>query len=344
MNKTIAFDISSGDKGSAEALAAAVDFSIENKDWKILAYVNEDINLKLPDNLIAIKCPQVIEMTDGPLQVRRKTDSTLVKAIQAVIDGQASAVISAAASGPLVTAGYLMFKTIEGVKPAFAPIFKDIKGKEIIALDIGANIGADAHTLNQYATMGSIYSKVLGFSANPVVKQLNIGEEDKKGTELQTAAFELMKENKDIIFEGNIEANEILTSGTFDVLVTEAYAGNIALKSIEGTLVSLVTILKSSVNNRFLDKIGIGVLAKDFKKNFKSFAKGLAGGACVLGLNELLIKTHGSSDEGEFLHSLETTKKLIEKKLIERIKEAVMVEENNSGSIEENSNDEQQEH
>ncbi len=328
MNKTIAFDLSSGDKGSAEAYKAAVDFCLNNKDWKVLGFSAEEVETKnRPSNLEIIKCTEVVEMTDGPLQVRRKKDSTLVRGIESVLEGKAGGLVSPASSGPLVTAGYLMFKAIEGTKPAFAPIFKDINGKQIIALDIGANIGADAHTLEQYGIMGSIYSKALGLSTNPIVKQLNIGEEDKKGTELQTDAFKLMKENEKINFEGNIEANELLTSGTFDVLVTEAYAGNVALKSIEGSLYAIRDILKASVNNRFLDKVGIGILAKDFKKSFKSFAKGLSGGACVLGLNELLIKSHGGSTAEEFVNSLETAKRLIENDLINLIKEAIQNEQ-----------------
>ncbi len=324
MNKVIAFDLSSGDKGSTEAIKAAVDFCSINKDWKVLGFIAEEISIdKKPDNLEIIKCSQVIEMNDGPLQVRRKSDSTLVKSIESVLEGKASGVVSSASSGPLVTAGFLMFKSIEGTKPAFAPIFKNINGKQIIALDIGANIGADAHTLEQYAIMGSIYSKVLGLSTDPIVKQLNIGEEDKKGTELQQEAFKLMTENSEINFKGNVEATELLTSDDFDVLVTEAYSGNVALKSVEGSLYAIKDILVKSVNNRFLDKIGIGVLAKDFKKNFKSFARGLSGGACVIGLNELLIKSHGGSDASEFVNSLETAKRLIENDLISKIKEAI---------------------
>ncbi len=331
MNKVIAFDLSSGDKGSAEAIKAAVDFCILNKDWKVVGFTVEDLDIKnKPTNLEIEKCTEVIEMTDGPLQVRRKKDSTLVRGIESVLEGRTSGLVSSAASGPLVTAGFLMLKPIEGTKPAFAPIFKNINGKQIIALDIGANIGADAHTLEQYAIMGSIYSKAMGFSENPIVKQLNIGEEDKKGTELQTEAFKLMSENSDINFAGNVEATELLIGDDFDVVVTEAYAGNVALKSVEGSLYAIKEILMTSINSRFLDKVGIGILAKNFKKNFKSFAKGLSGGACVIGLNELLIKSHGGSDANEFMNTLDTAKRLIENDLINKIKDAI---DNNEESI-----------
>ncbi len=324
MEKVIALDLSSGDKGSTEAIKAAVDFCLKYKDWKVVGFLKEEVVIpKQPSNLEIVKCTEVIEMTDGPLQVRRKSDSTLVKSIEYVLEGKASGVVSPAASGPLVTAGYLMMKPIEGTKPAFAPIFKDINGKEVVALDIGANIDADAETLNQYAVMGSVYAKALGIANEPIVKQLNIGEEDKKGKQLQLDAFKLMSENKDIIFKGNIEASEILLAGDIDVLVTEAYAGNMTLKSIEGSLLAMKEILKKSVKAKFMAKIGIGVFAKNYVNNFRGFARGLSGGACVLGLNELLIKTHGGSDSTEFLNSLETAKKLIENELIESIKEKI---------------------
>ncbi len=322
--RTIAFDLSSGDKGSTEAIKAAVDFSLSNKDWKILGFLKEDINIpNKPSNLEIIKCSEVIEMNDGPLQVRRKKDSTLVRAIESVLEGKASGVVSAAASGPLVTAGFIMFNSIEGTKPAFAPIFNNIKGKHTVALDIGANINADAQTLEQYAVMGSIFAKVLGISNNPRVWQLNIGEEDKKGSELQQEAFKLMSENSLINFKGNIEATELITSNDIDVVVTEAYSGNIALKSYEGMLLGVKAIVKGAAKKSFLDKIGIGVFAKKFKKDLRSFAKGLQGGAVVLGLNEILIKSHGGSNAEEFLESLINAQTLIEKDLIKQIKEAL---------------------
>ncbi len=322
MNKSIALDLSSGDKGSTEAIKAAVDFCVKYKDWKIVGFLKEEIEIpNKPENLEIIKCTEIVEMTDGPLQVRRKTDSTLVKSIEYVLEGNAGGVVSPASSGPLVAAGYLLMKPIEGTKPAFAPIFKDINGKPVISLDIGANIDVDAETLNQYAVLGSVYAKALGIADSPIVKQLNIGEEDKKGRQMNLEAFKLMSDNNDIIFKGNIEASEILLASDFDVLVTDAFSGNIALKSIEGTLLAMKELLKRSAKERFSAKLGLGVFAKNYINNFRGFARGLSGGACVLGLNELLIKTHGGSDSVEFTNSLETAKILIENELIKSIKE-----------------------
>lgn len=323
MNRTIAFDLSSGDKGSTVALKAAVDFSLLNKEWKILAFVKEDIDTtNLPSNIEIRKCSEVISMDDGALEVRRKKDATLVRAIDAVVNKEASAIVSAAASGPLVTAGYLTFRSIEGLKPAFAPIAKRLSGKPLVALDIGANVSADANQLNQYAEMGSIFAKVLGLSDKPVVKLLNIGEEDKKGTQLQLDAFALMKENEKIIFKGNLESTQILHDEEYDVAVVDAFTGNVALKSIEGTLEAVKVLIKNSMSKSVKDKIGIG-LAKGFRNDLRTFVKGLTGGAVVLGLNEILIKAHGNSDETEYQETLETAKKLVEKDLIKSLKEVL---------------------
>ncbi len=324
MKKTIAFDLSSGDKGSTEAIKAAVDFSLLNKDWKILGFLAGEINVpNKPSNLEIINCSQIIEMTDGPLQIMRKKDSTLVKAVEAVVNGEASGVVSAAASGPLVTAGYTLIKPIDGTKPAFASIFRNYENKPIIALDLGANVGADAKTIEQYAIMGKLYSEKMNYSKDPIVKQLNIGEEDKKGGELQIEVFKLLSENKDINFKGNVEADNLLLDNEFDVVVTDAYSGNVALKSIEGTLKIFKKIIKNSVNKSFSDKLGFGLFTKKFKKQMRLLANGLTGGAVVLGLNELLLKSHGGSNSETFMASLETAKLLIENNLVKEIKEAI---------------------
>lgn len=323
MIKAIAFDLSSGDKGSTEAIKAAVDFSHLNKDWKVIAYTYEEINVNnKPSNLEIVKCSEIINQDDGVMEVRRKKDATLVQALNATLEGKASATVSAAASGPLTAAGFLTFRTMEGAKPAFAPVVSSVNGNLKVVLDVGANIGADAEVLNQYATMGSIFAKALNISKNPVVKQLNIGEEDKKGTELQVEAFKLMKENKGINFKGNIEPNQILKDEEVDVIVTEAYSGNIALKSYEGALRIFKDMLKDSARVSFLDKIGF-VLTKTFRGKMKQAANDDAGGACVLGLNHLLLKAHGSSTSNQLFNSLNDAKRLIEADLINKIKEKV---------------------
>ena len=325
MKKVIAFDLSSGDSGSLEALSAAINFAKLNKDWKILAYSIDEENItskKIPSNIELIICKEIIEQADGVLEVRRKNDATLVKAIEAVKNGNAEGVISTAGSGPLVTAGFLNFRGINGSKPAFAPLVSSVDGQSRVILDVGANIGANAEQLNQYAIMGSVFIKALNINDNPIVMQLNIGSEDKKGTDLQQETFKLLKDNDQINFKGNIEANEILSRSDVHVILTEAYSGNIALKSYEGAIEQFKKTIKDSMSESFLSKIGF-VLASRFRKKMKLATNDELGGAIVLGLNNLLIKAHGRSDAKLLFNSLMAAKKLIESDLINNIKKAI---------------------
>ena len=321
MKKIISFDLSSGDTDSIEALNAAIEFSNLYKDWKIKAYSIKDFDgVKIPSNLEIIKCKELISQDDSLMEFRRKENSTLFMAINSVKNEESSGIVSAAASGPLVAGSYMVFRSIAGLKPAYAALALSIDGKQRVMLDIGANISANAETLNSYAIMGSEYIKALGISKNPIVKQLNIGEEDKKGTELQQDTYKLLEKNNKINFKGNIEPNFILSKGDFDVIVTEAYSGNICLKSYEGCIRMIKDVLKESRKESLLDKIGF-VLTHKFRKKMKIASNSDSGGAIVLGLNYLIIKSHGSSEQKDFFNSLKTTKKLIEENLIDNIKE-----------------------
>lgn len=320
MKKIIAFDLSSGDTDSIEALQAAIVFCKLHKDWKVKGFSKDFFETKdIPNNLEIIKCESVISSTDSILDFRRKEDSTLSMAINYVKDGKADGIVSSAASGPLVAGAFMVFRSIEGLKPAYAALASTVDGKQRVMLDIGANISADAKTLNKYAVMGSEYIKALGISEDPIVKQLNIGEEDKKGTQLQQDTFKLLSENKKINFQGNIEPNLILSKGDLDVIVTEAYTGNIALKSYEGCIRIVKDVIKESRNTSLLDKFGF-VLTHKFRKKLKVATNSDSGGAIVIGLNHLIIKSHGNSKTKDYLNSLETTKKLIEEDLISNIK------------------------
>ncbi len=322
MLKILAFDLSSGESGTQTAINAAVDFLNENNDWKIKGFANEIIDSNVHDRLELIKVKDVIGPEDGVLEVRRNPDTTLVQAIQCVIDGKADGVVSAAPSGPIVAAGYLMSKSIEGLKPAFTAQLNGVDGKLRVILDVGANLNVDSKTLNQYATMGSEYAKAINLSDNPSVFQLNIGTEIKKGKDLQKDAYKLMAENKHISFKGNIESNDVFSDSRVEVLVTDAYSGNIMLKSYEGAIFSFKNIIKSSVKKSPLDALGF-LIAHKFKKEIKKGGNSNAGGAIILGLNHLILKVHGRAEQDWLFHSLYQIKGLIEKDLIKNIKENV---------------------
>lgn len=319
MKKILAFDLSSGESGIDVALSAATTFLLNNKDWKIKAYHKEDIEFEF-DRLDLIKCSEFIEPTDGVLQIRRKKDSTLVRTIQAVIDGEADAMISAAPSGALVAAGYTMSKALKDLKPAFTALVKGTDGKDKILLDVGANLDVDEHNLEQYAVMGTIYAKALKISDNPTVRLLNIGSEAKKGTKVLQEAHKLMEANSLINFKGNIEANGVLTESGNDIIVTEAYAGNMMLKSYEGAIDFLKNSVKNSMKKR-TGKLGL-LLMKDFRNDIKSLSNDDAGGAIILGLNHILLKVHGRAKEQWLKNALSQAKRLVEEDLISKLGEA----------------------
>lgn len=323
MKKIISFDLSSGDKGIEVAVKAAFLFCKENSNWIVKGYSTEIINLDdAPKNFILIMCDELVNQDDDPLQALRKKNSTLIKSINSVKDGESSGVISAAGSSQLVSSGYLIFKNIQGLKPAFSPLISSSNGNLMVVLDVGANIGADSKTLNQYAEMGTILAKILNISNNPKVMQLNIGVEPKKGTKIQQEAYKLMSNNPLINFQGNIESNMILTNNNVDVIVTEAFSGNIALKSYEGAISYFKSIIKKSMNESLIDRIGLYLSVK-FRNEIKKSTNDKSGGAIVLGLNYLLVKTHGSADEKQFYNSLLITKEMIEGNLINKLKEKI---------------------
>ncbi|BDV03719.1 MAG: phosphate acyltransferase [Candidatus Hepatoplasma scabrum] len=321
MEKVIAFDFMSGDKGAEPALKASEQFLQKNQDYRILAFITKDFIIPsiYNQNIKFIECKDVIIQTDGPMQIKRKENSTLIRAIKSVLAKEANFVISAATSGPLVTAGYIYFKTItKDLKPAFSPLFSNIFGDQKILIDGGANANPDSDTLVTYAIMGSEYFKALGISNRPRVKLLNIGTEDTKGNNLLKETFDKLKNEKQINFLGNIEADKLLYADE-DIIVADGISGNIVIKAYEGSFNIIYKLMKETANKDLLTKLGL-FLAKDLRTRFKkAFSAGDVGGAIVLGLNHLLIKVHGGSDTKYFLNSLILGKRLLENQLLENI-------------------------
>lgn len=319
----IAFDLDGGDLSSKVAFNAAKNFLIKNKEWTILAF-SSDESLKIenrPKNLQLITTIDKVLPTDDSRAILRKRSSALYKAIDAVKTNQASAVVSAAASGPLVVAGYLFFKTINPeIRPAFSPIITKTNGQFFTILDVGANLDVTPETLNNYAIMGTELIKALKISTNPGVKLLNIGAEKSKGNELLKTSYKLLSENKQINFLGNIEPNYVLNDYDSLVIVTDPLLGNVLVKTMEGSLELIVDIIRKSIKESFLTKLGF-LFAKHFRTELKSVLNvDYLGGAVVLGLNELIIKSHGRSNEVMYFNSLTTAKTLIEQELLDKIK------------------------
>ncbi len=244
-----------------------------------------------------IHAPDVISMHEAPMMaVRKKTDSSMVRAMLELKNGDAQAFVSAGSTGAVLAGGMIRIGRIRGIeRPALAPVIPG-KNKPFMLIDSGANVDCQAEYLVQFGMMGAIYmEKVLGVK-NPSVGLVNIGAEDEKGNQMTKKAFALMKEQKVFHFHGNVEARDIPT-GDVDVIACDGFDGNIILKYTEGLASTLTSILKEELlGGGIREKLG-ALLIKPALKRFKGrLDADEHGGAPLLGVNGAMVKAHGSSN------------------------------------------------
>ena len=328
---SVAVDAMGGDNAPIEIIKGCIESINEDSNIKIyLVGNNTIINEHLAkytynkEQLEIVDAKETIDTCESPVMaIRRKKDSSLVKAIKLVKEKKADAVVSAGSTGAILAGGTFIVGRINGIeRPALAPLIPHKKGVSLL-IDCGANVDSKASYLVQYAKMGSIYyENVIGVK-NPRVALVNIGEEESKGNSLVKEAYSLLK-NEDINFIGNIEAREI-PEGKADVLVCDAFVGNIILKYTEGFALTLFSMLKKNLMKNFRTKIGTLLLKpalKDFKKSFDYTEY---GGAPLLGLEGLVVKTHGSSDAKTFKNTILQCKKFSDQKINDKIKENIKI-------------------
>ncbi len=299
----IAIDAMGGDNAPGEIVKGAVLSLSDQKNIKIVLVGREDeVNAELAkysdydkDRIEVVHAPTVIDINESPTaEVRRKKDSSMVVAMNLYKEGKVDCVASAGSTGALFVCGTTIVKRIRGIeRTPLAPVIPTAGGLSLL-VDSGANVDARPECFVQYAQMGSIYmEKVLGVK-NPRVGLVNIGVEEEKGNQQVKAAFELLKECPDINFIGNVEAREI-PNGVCDVIVCDAFVGNVILKLYEGTAKALVKIIKGGLMESVRGKIGGLLVKKPLKKTLKTFDASEYGGAPFLGLSGLVVKMHGSS-------------------------------------------------
>ena len=283
-------------QGAVNALEAADDFSIilSGDEWtikeqlQVIGYVG--------DRITVLHAPEEISCNESPtVAIKRKKESSLVKALRAVADGEADAIVSAGSTGAVLAGATLIVKRIKGIlRPGLAPILPSEKGPFML-IDCGANVDCKPEYLQQFAIMGSAYmSKVMGIE-NPRVGLINNGVESKKGNELTKATYSILEETPGINFVGNAEAREIMT-GAFDVLVCDGFVGNVVLKYTEGLAMSLVNMLKVELMGDTRSKLGAAISKPAYRRFKKRMDYTEYGGAPLLGINGGIIKAHGSSD------------------------------------------------
>ncbi len=312
MSKTvIALDCMGGDNAPEEIVKGAVYAAGEDKDILIkLVGKKELLEAELSkysadmDKLEIVDAAEVIETGEPPVAaIRRKKDSSLVKCMYMVKNGEADAMVSAGSTGANLVGGHVIIGRIKGVeRPPLAPLIPTAKGVSLL-IDCGANVDARASHLIQFAKMGSVYMENIVGIKNPKVAIVNIGAEEEKGNALVKETYPLLEKLEGINFIGNIEARDI-PNGEADVIVCDAFVGNVILKLYEGLADVLIKKIKGSMMSSLKTKIGALLIKKNLKKTLKGFSLEEHGGAPLLGLNGLLVKTHGSSKSIEIKNSI----------------------------------------
>lgn len=312
MSKTvIALDCMGGDNAPEEIVKGAVYAAGEDKNILIkLVGKKELLEAELSkysadmDKLEIVDAAEVIETGEPPVAaIRRKKDSSLVKCMYMVKNGEADAMVSAGSTGANLVGGHVIIGRIKGVeRPPLAPLIPTAKGVSLL-IDCGANVDARASHLIQFAKMGSVYMENIVGIKNPKVAIVNIGAEEEKGNALVKETYPLLEKLEGINFIGNIEARDI-PNGEADVIVCDAFVGNVILKLYEGLADVLIKKIKGSMMSSLKTKIGALLIKKNLKKTLKGFSLEEHGGAPLLGLNGLLVKTHGSSKSIEIKNSI----------------------------------------
>lgn len=329
----VALDAMGGDNAPTEMIKGAVRALDRNKDVKVLLVGQEEVICNelaqyTYDNarIEIVNATEVIETAEPPVNaIRRKKDSSIVVGMKLVKEGKADAFVSAGSSGAVLVGGQVIVGRIKGVeRPPLAPLLPTEKGVSLL-VDCGANVDARPSHLVQFAKMGSIYMEHVMGIKNPTVGIVNIGAEEEKGNALVKETFPLLKEEKDINFIGSVEAREI-PHGQADVIVCEAFAGNIILKLFEGVGSVLMSEIKKGMMTSLRSKIGALLVKPALKKTLKSFDASEHGGAPLLGLNGLVVKTHGSSTAKEISNTIIQCVTFKEQKINEKIKESIQSE------------------
>ena len=329
----IIVDAYGGDNAPQEIVKGAVNAVKENDGFKVVLVGKvEEIETLVKENeycgdrIEIIDARDVITNDDVPTEaIRRKKESSLVCAFRALnTDPEAVALISAGSSGAVLTGGMLLVKRIKGVvRAALAPMLPTVKGGFVILCDCGANADCKPHQLVQFAHFGRAMATAYMGIQNPKIGLLSNGTEDKKGNELSTQAFALLKEDENLNFVGNCEARDIL-SGDYDVVVSDGFNGNIALKSAEGTAGAIFSILTDGIMNGGLRmKLGYLMLKPVLRVVKRKLDYNAQGGAVFLGCNKVVVKAHGSSKSVSISASIIMAKKLAEAGLPDLIRKGI---------------------
>lgn len=330
----VAVDAMGGDYAPVESVKGAVEAINEKSELKVyIVGIVDDINAELAkyefdrERIEVVAASEVITNDEAPVMaIRRKKQSSIVVGLNLVKDGVCDAFVSAGSTGAVLAGAQLIAGRIKGVaRTPLAPLIPTVNGVSLL-IDCGANVDARPSHLVQFAQMGSIYMENVIGVKNPRVAIVNIGAEEEKGNALVKETYPLLKNCSDINFIGNIEARQI-PYGDADVIVCEAFTGNVILKTFEGVAGALMTQIKGAIKSSFFSKIGGLLIKKPLKKTLKNFSVEEYGGAPMLGLNGLVIKTHGNSKSVEIKNSIIQGIKFADADISDKIKRNINIQE-----------------
>lgn len=337
----ILIDAFGGDNSPLEVIAGTVLAVNERKGFTAELVGDRDkIQEILKDfsfdkeRITILHAPDVITCEEEPtLAIRRKPDSTICVAMKELKENpDAGAFVSAGSTGAVLVGATLKLGRISGInRPALCPVMPTvINDKKVILLDSGANADCKSINLCQFALMGVAYAQSMGIE-NPTVALLSNGTEDEKGNALNHEVFPLLKQ-MNINFVGNMEARDLI-SGKYDVVVADGFSGNVALKSMEGAIKSVLKLIKEGIYSSFSGKIGGLFLKGTFKDLAKRLDYSKMGGALFLGVNKPVIKAHGSSERVAFKSAIFQAHDYAGFNISDRIKEKLDDPKNQVGNV-----------
>ena len=324
----VAVDAMGGDNAPREIVKGAVEAVNESNKVKVyLVGVKEAVEKELSgltypkEQIEVVHASEIIETAEPPVMaIRKKKDSSLVRALNLVKDGTCDAYVSAGSTGATLVGGQVIVGRIKGVeRPPLAPLIPTATGCSLL-IDCGANVDARPSHLVQFAKMGSVYMENVMGIRNPKVGIVNIGAEEEKGNALVKETFPLLKNCPDINFMGSVEARDI-PAGAADVVVCEAFTGNVILKTYEGVGATLLSKVKDGMMTSLRSKIGALLVKPALKQTLKAFDLEQYGGAPMLGLKGLVVKTHGSSKSIEIKNSILQCITFTEQRISEKIRQ-----------------------
>lgn len=319
----IVLDMMGSDKGSQATKEGARLFHSRHPEIELIL-VGKKEELADMEGFQIVEANDVLEMDMGALEVLRRKESSMVKAINYCAENGCDAVVSAGSTGAFLSASALRLKKIEGVKrPALVTNFPNLRtGGQVTILDIGASIRNTPEELVQFALMGTLYSQAVNGIKSPKVRLLSNGAEEGKGSEEGKAAYQLLKGRTDINFQGNEEPSKVLT-GDSDVIVTSGYDGNVLLKSTEGAAKAMSGLIKKAFKRSFLSKLGYLLSRRGFNEMKSTLDPRSTGGALLCGVRAVAVKGHGNSDALGFSNAIEVAYRLANKGIVESLEKAM---------------------